>query len=337
MIRCRGSSCVIESVNAGATESGRGGKMVNVKNLCDDILQECGKVIVGNETEIKLMVMAIFSGGHILIEAVPGTGKTTLVKTISKILGLASKRVQFVSDLMPSDILGVTIYDQKEQDFKFRKGPVFTNVLLADEINRAVPRTQSALLEAMEEHQVTMDGTVYVLPKPFVVMATQNPVEFESTFHLPLAQLDRFFVKISLSYPTEEEESYMLENMKFINDFQDVSTITEAETLLEIQRRCQMVHASGEITRYVMDVIKATREKKEILVGASPRAAKSLLQGAKAWAMIQGRDFVIPDDVQELAAPILAHRLIVNPMGAAAVKSNEGVVKKIIEETKVRK
>lgn len=311
--------------------------MVNVKNLCDDILQECGKVIVGNETEIKWMVMSIFSGGHVLIEAVPGTGKTTLVKTIAKILGLASKRIQFVSDLMPSDVLGVTVYDQKKQDFRFRKGPVFTNILLADEINRAVPRTQSALLEAMEEHQVTMDGTVYALPKPFMVMATQNPVEFESTFHLPLAQLDRFFVKIPLSYPNAEEEAYMLENMKFVNDFQDVSTITEVETLLEIQRCCETVHASGKIIGYVMDMIKATREKKEILVGASPRAAKSLLQGAKAWAMIQGRDFVIPDDIQDLAVPMLAHRLIVNPVGAAAAKGNEAMVRKIIEETKIRK
>ncbi|MCI9595878.1 MAG: MoxR family ATPase [Firmicutes bacterium] len=311
--------------------------MENVKCLCQDILQECRKVIVGNEKEIKLMIMSIFSGGHVLIEAVPGTGKTTLVKTMAKILGLASERIQFVSDLMPSDILGVTIYDQKDQDFKFRKGPIFTNILLADEINRAVPRTQSALLEAMEEHQVTIDGNLYALAKPFVVMATQNPVEFESTFNLPLAQLDRFFVKISLSYPKAEEEAYMLANMRFVNDLQEVSTITQAETLLEIQSTCEAIHVSVEIIGYVMDIIKATREKKEILVGASPRAAKSLVQGAKAWAMIQGRDFVTPDDIQELAVPMLAHRMIVNPMGTGAVKGGEAMIKKIIEETKVRK
>ncbi len=311
--------------------------MVNVKNLCHDILQECSKIIVGNEKEIKLMVMSILSGGHILIEAVPGMGKTTLVKTISKILGLASERIQFVSDLMPSDILGVTVYDQKEHDFRFQKGPIFTNILLADEINRAVPRTQSALLEAMEECQVTIDGNGYMLPKPFVVMATQNPVEFESTFNLPLAQLDRFFVKITLSYPAEEDEAYMLENMKFTNDFEAVSTITEADTLLEIQRYCEDIHASQEIIKYIMDIIKATRNRKEILVGASPRAAKSLLHGSRVWAMMQDRNFVTPDDIQDLAIFMLAHRIIVNPVDTTAIKGNEAIIRKIIEETKVRK
>lgn len=311
--------------------------MNNMKNVYQRILQECNKLIVGNEAEIKLIVMSILSGGHVLLEAAPGTGKTTLVKTISKTLGLQFDRIQFVSDLMPSDILGVNVYNQKEEDFNFRKGPIFTNLLLADEINRAVPRTQSALLEAMEEHQVTVDGNRYLLPEPFIVIATQNPIEYESTFRLPLAQLDRFFCKIVLKYPTKEKELYMIEHLKFVNDFGSILNVVDSEQLVQIQKQSETVYTSREVLTYVIELIHATRNRKEIMIGASPRATKCLLHGAKIWAMMDERDFVTPDDVQDIAEQILAHRLVMNPNSLSAKRTSDVIVKEIIEEIRVKK
>lgn len=285
---------------------------IDVPALSQRIIEQVQKIVVGKEEQARLMVTAILSQGHILLDDVPGVGKTTLVKTLAIALGCDFKRVQFTPDLLPSDVVGMNMFDQKENRFKRMDGPVMTNLLLADEINRAIPRTQSALLEAMEERQVTIDGETTPLPVPFVVMATQNPVEFESTFRLPAAQMDRFFLRLSLGYPTQAEEARMLRGVGDAIPFDQVEAVTSAAELAVIQEQIQSVTVEDSVLDYLVELVAATRNHPLIRMGAGPRGSRALYRGGKTLAAMSGRDFVIPDDVQRLAIPVLAHRLVLS-------------------------
>ncbi len=283
---------------------------MDIKKLSDEILAETEKIIVGKTDCIKKVIMAILSGGHVLLNDLPGVGKTTLVKTLSKAIGCDYRRIQFVSDMLPSDIIGMNIFNQKSGDFELRKGPVMTNILLADEINRAIPRTQSALLEAMEEHQITIDGNTFALPSPFIVLATENPVEAESTFHLPIAQMDRFLISLSIGYPCEDEEIRML---KIVGDeipFDKVNAIADSNTIIQAQEECRKVHVSDSIDSYIVKITNETRKDPRLSMGASPRASRALYQASKAWAAMNGRTFVTPDDVKDIVYDVLVHRMM---------------------------
>lgn len=303
--------------------------------LADEMIKQTEKIIVGKTRQIEFIIMTLLAEGHMLLDDLPGVGKTTLVKTLSIVLGCSSKRIQFVPDLLPSDITGMNIYNQKSGEFQLFQGPVMTNILLADEINRAIPRTQSALLEAMEEKQVTIDGETMALPRPFIVMATQNPVESESTFQLPAAQMDRFLVKLSLGYPNASEERKMLESLGDSIPFSKVETVTCAEELVKIQDELHKIYISDDVSGYIVDIVRATREHPLIRMGASPRASRGLYKASKAWAAMQGRDFVTPDDIQTLARPVLAHRLMLTNEARLAGKSAASLIDEIIQKTPI--
>ena len=283
---------------------------MDIRKLAQQIQEEAEKIIVGKSEQIRLITMAVLADGHVLLDDLPGVGKTTLVKTISLALGCRFGRVQFVPDMLPSDILGMRIFNQKTGDFELRHGPVMTNLLLADEINRAIPRTQSALLEAMEERQISIDTEQYALPRPFLVLATQNPVESESTFHLPAAQMDRFLLRISMGYPKPEEERQMLHQLGDEIPFHTVRAVTNAEQLLQAQQEIRSVQVSDAVADYIIALCDATRTHPQLVMGASPRASRSLYRAVKTWAAMEGRSYATPDDVKLLAHPVLEHRLI---------------------------
>ena len=308
---------------------------MDIREFTQKMTAEAEKIIIGKRDKIELIIMALLADGHILIEDMPGVGKTTLVKVLAQASGCSSKRVQFVPDLLPSDITGLNIYDQKSGEFKLLRGPVFTNLLLADEINRAVPRTQSALLEAMEEKRVTIDGESMKLNKPFMVMATQNPVESESTFRLPAAQMDRFLIRISMGYPDAEEEKRMLYTLGDEMPFDKVNTVSDPETIVELRRKVMEVRLSEAVADYIVAITTATRTFPGLAMGASPRASRALYRAAKAWAAMQGRDFVIPDDVKYLAPFVLAHRLLVSGEARLSGLSGESVIKAVLEKVAV--
>jgi MoxR-like ATPase len=271
------------------------------------------RVIFGKHHEVELALVALVCRGHILVEDVPGTGKTMLAKAIARSLGCSFKRIQFTPDLLPSDVTGVSIFNQRTNEFQFRPGPVMTQIVLADEINRATPKTQSALLEAMEEHQVTVDGVTYQLPDPFLVMATQNPIEYEGTFPLPEAQLDRFFIRLQLGYPKEREEIAILDAQRVIHPLETIEQVMGADELLKAMSAVKDVHIAEQVKTYVVGVVNATRSHPDVYLGASPRGSLALARASQAYALIQGRDFVLPDDVKALAGPTLSHRLILQP------------------------
>ena len=271
------------------------------------------RVIFGKHHEVELALVALVCRGHILVEDVPGTGKTVLAKAIARSLGCSFKRIQFTPDLLPSDVTGVSIFNQRTSQFEFRPGPVMTQIVLADEINRATPKTQSALLEAMEEHQVTVDGVTYQLPDPFLVMATQNPIEYEGTFPLPEAQLDRFFIRLQLGYPKEREEIAILDAQRVIHPLETIEQVMGADELLRAMSAVKDVHIAEPVKTYVVSVVNATRSHPDVYLGASPRGSLALARASQAYALIQGRDFVLPDDVKQLAGPTLSHRLILQP------------------------
>ena len=283
---------------------------MDIRRLAQEIQAETEKIIVGKSDRIRMIIMAVLANGHMLLDDLPGVGKTTLVKTISLALGCRSGRIQFVPDMLPSDIIGMRIFNQKTGDFELRQGPVMTNILLADEINRAIPRTQSALLEAMEERQISIDGEQFALPAPFLVLATQNPVESESTFRLPAAQMDRFLICISMGYPRPEEEREMLRKLGDEIPFDTVRAVTSAEELVKAQQEIAAVHVSDAVADYIVALVGMTRKHDQLVMGASPRASRGLYRAAKVWAAMEGRDFVTPDDVKALAHPILEHRLV---------------------------
>ena len=277
------------------------------------LLDNVSRVIIGKERVVELCLVALLCEGHVLIEDVPGIGKTTLAKAIARSLGCSFRRIQFTPDLLPSDVTGVLYFNQKAQEFEFRPGPLIAQIVLADEINRATPRTQSALLEAMQERQVTVDVETIPLPRPFLVLATQNPIELEGTFPLPEAQLDRFLMRISLGYPSEKEEGEILLRYEREDPLESLQAVVEADELLALQRRVREVLVVESVRDYVVRLVRATREHEAIELGVSPRGAMSLYRTAQALAALRGRPFVTPDDVKELAAPVLSHRIIVNP------------------------
>ena len=285
-----------------------------ISGLAARLTANIGRVIVGKEKETGLVLAALLAGGHILLEDVPGTGKTTLAKSLARSIDCAFARVQFTPDLLPSDVTGMRIYDQREMRFSFIKGPVFTNILLADEINRATPRTQSALLECMEERQVTDGGTTYPLAAPFLVIATQNPVETQGTFPLPEAQLDRFMIRLSLGYPGREEAVAMLARFIRNQPLEALSPAASAEEITEAAALIKDCHVSEDVMRYMAAVCEAARDANTVRLGPSPRALLALMRCAQALAAIRGRAYVIPDDVKELAVPVLAHRVILRGM-----------------------
>jgi MoxR-like ATPase len=281
-----------------------------VKEAADKIVTNVSKVIVGKKEITELTLVALLCEGNVLMEDVPGVGKTMLAKAVAKSLGCSFHRIQSTPDLLPSDITGVQFYNQKTGLFEFHPGPIMTNILLVDEINRATPRTQSALLEAMQEQQITVDMTTVHLPRPFLLMATQNPIELEGTFPLPEAQLDRFMLRLRLGYPNEEDESTILCRFQEENPLDDLTAVTESQELLSLQKLCRHIFVEETVRKYVVAIIRATRIHPDIKLGASPRASLGLHQAAQTLAALRGRNYVIPDDVKYLAIPTLAHRLI---------------------------
>ena len=308
---------------------------MKTQKCAERLKKEIAKIFVGKTQQVELITMSVFAGGHVLLDDLPGSGKTTLIKTMSRALGCDFKRIQFTPDLLPSDIIGMTIYDRAEGTFKQVKGPVFTNILLADEINRAIPRTQAALLEAMEEQQVTIDNDTFTLPEPFFVMATQNPVERESTFQLPAAQMDRFFVRLSLGFPDREEEAKMLTELGDSMDFSVVETVSSPEELMELRSEIQSVYVSDNIKEYIVELVHRSREHKLLKSGASPRASRCLYQGGKSHAAIQGRDYVTPEDIAAIFLPIMGHRVILSNEARYTKKSEADILNSILEETPV--
>lgn len=308
---------------------------MRTQECANALKKEIEKIIIGKPEQIHHILLAVLCGGHVLLDDLPGSGKTTLIRALSLALGCDYRRIQFTPDLLPSDILGMTIYNQKTGDFELRKGPVDTNILLADEINRAIPRTQSALLEAMEERQITIDGQTFLLPEPFLVMATQNPVERESTFQLPAAQMDRFFIRISLGYPKMSEEMEMLENLGDGIPFDKIDAVTSPEELMEMRREIQDVAISQPLKEYIVSLVHATRNHPSLKAGASPRASRTLFQGAKASAASEGRSYAIPEDVQKLAIPVLSHRIVLTGEARYSRKTPGEIIAQILEDTPV--
>ncbi|MBE5971939.1 MAG: MoxR family ATPase [Lachnoclostridium sp.] len=274
------------------------------------VVESCSKVIVGKEEEIKLIFVSFLCSGHVLLEDVPGTGKTMLLRAFAKTVGSDFKRIQFTPDLLPSDLTGINFYNQKSGEFEFRKGPLFTNIVLADEINRATPRTQSSLLEAMEEAQITVDGTTYPMAEPFFVMATQNPIESYGTFPLPEAQLDRFFMKISLGYMTREQEMAVISRPSSADLLKVLSPVLTAEEIAEMKAQFTMVRVHKDVLSYMMDIIEKTRTESRFVTGVSTRGAIALYKASQAKAALEGRDYVIPEDVLAVAPYVLSHRII---------------------------
>jgi MoxR-like ATPase len=293
------------------------------------------KVIVGKSEVIDLALVAVLCEGHILIEDVPGIGKTTLGRSLAASLGCTFRRIQFTPDLLPSDVTGINFFNQKTQTFEFRPGPVMTQVVLADEINRATPRTQSSLLEAMQERQITVDGETYALPRPFLVIATQNPIELEGTFPLPEAQVDRFLIKLPLGYPSEEEEHKMLLRFERDDPLETLEAVTTPDELLALQEQVRKVRVEESVRGYIVDIVRATRDHKDIQLGASPRGTLALYKCAQALAAIRGREYVLPDDVKLLAPYVLTHRILIGATTRLRGRSLSDVLMDVIETAPV--
>jgi MoxR-like ATPase len=303
-----------------------------IRHFADQLQANIGKVIVGKQEVIESLTIALLCEGHILLEDVPGVGKTMLARALALSLNTEFRRLQCTPDLLPSDITGVSIYNQESRHFQFIPGPAFTNVLLADEINRATPRAQAALLECMGERQVTVDGVTRQLPRPFLVLATQNPVEYEGTFPLPEAQLDRFLFKLSLGYLNADEESQMLQNLGRRHPIEELSTVIEGERIPALAEQIWQVHVADAVREYIVALTQATRRQSDLALGASPRGALSLYRSAQARAAIRGRDYVLPDDVQALALLALPHRCIVKPESSLRGRTAQAIISDIVEQ-----
>ncbi len=306
-----------------------------VKEGADRLTGNVSKVIVGKKDAIELVMVALLCEGHILIEDIPGIGKTMLAKAAARSLGCSFKRIQSTPDLLPSDVTGIHYFNQKTSEFEFRPGPIMANVVLVDEINRATPRTQSCLLECMQEKQVTVDLETIALPNPFLIMATQNPVELEGTFPLPEAQLDRFLLRVSLGYPAEDEEGEILTRFQQENPLDSLTSVIEAEEILRLQKLCRQVHVEGSVRDYAIAISRATRNHGDIKLGASPRATLGLHLASQALAAVRGRNYVIPDDVKYLAVPVMAHRLIARAEARLRGHSTEAIVSDILSTVPV--
>lgn len=303
-------------------------ELERIGRLAQRIKDNIKQVIVGKDHVIDQLLISLIASGHVLLEDVPGTGKTLLAKSLAKSLDCSFKRVQFTPDLLPSDLSGINFYNQKTGEFEFRPGPIFTNILLGDEINRATPRTQSSLLECMEEGQVTVDGETRQLDRPFMVIATQNPVETQGTFPLPEAQLDRFLIKVDMGYPSTEEGIEILRRFKETNPLADIRPVASQDEIIKAQQNYSKVYVSQDILRYIVKIVEMTRQHSEVVLGVSPRGSQALLKAAQVYAIMRGRDFVSPDDVKDIIKPVLGHRIILrNVMG-----KREGQLETIIEQ-----
>jgi MoxR-like ATPase len=309
--------------------------VLRIKSIADRLHDNVERVIVGKSETVSLALVAILCEGHILLEDVPGTGKTMLAKTLSRSIGCSFNRIQFTPDLMPSDVTGIHYFDQKSQEFVFREGPLVSQIVLADEINRATPRTQSALLEAMEEGQITVEGKTNKLPRPFMVIATQNPVELEGTFPLPEAQLDRFLLRLNMGYPSAIEEDFILERFEHDDPLINLNSVAEAEEIMEMAAALKNLHVDISIRQYVVELTRATREESAFELGASPRASLALFKAVRAYAAINGRDYALPDDVKKMAPHVLAHRLILSSQARLRGRSIEDFLSEIIERVPV--
>lgn len=299
------------------------------------IIDNVEKVIIGKRESVTQTVIALLCQGHVLIEDVPGTGKTVLAKSIAKSIGCRFQRIQFTPDMLPSDVTGVSVFNQQTREFEFRPGPVMAQIVLTDEINRATPKTQSALLEAMEERQVTVDGVTHPMQRPFLVLATQNPIEYEGTFPLPEAQLDRFMLRISLGYPSPADEIQMMDSQREVHPVETIGQAVAAEELLEAQKVVKQVYIDDQIKEYIVELVNSSRRHPDVYLGASPRGSLALYKTAQAQAAIENRDFVIPDDVKELAQAALAHRLIISPAARIKNVDTRSVVQEILESVPV--
>ena len=306
-----------------------------VQSLTERVVQNIERVIVGKRREVELVLLALLCRGHVLIEDVPGVGKTVIAKAFARTVGCSFKRIQFTPDLLPSDVTGVSIFNQQTQRFEFRPGPIIAQLVLADEINRATPKTQSALLEAMEEAQVTVDGETHTLPEPFIVLATENPIEYQGTFPLPEAQLDRFLIRVSLGYPGRDNELQMLERQHDVHPLVNLGQTISIESLVAAQNAVRSVHVAPPVAAYVVAVVEATRRHESVQLGASPRGSLALYNTARAWAAMNGRAYVEPDDVKALAEAALAHRVIVHPGARLRGITSTSVIRDILSTVPV--
>ena len=309
--------------------------MSNVQTLATTLIENVEKVIVGKTASVRTAVISLLSSGHLLIEDVPGVGKTMLARALARSVGLAFDRIQFTPDMLPSDITGVSIFNQQTREFEFRPGPIMAQIVLADEINRATPKTQAALLEAMEERQVTVDGVTYPLKRPFMVIATQNPIEYEGTFPLPEAQLDRFLLRIDLGYPSARDEIAMLDRQQHHHPIETVEQVVTADELLAAQAAIREIYVDDRIKQYIVALVDASRKSSDVYLGASPRASLTLFRTAQALAAIAGRDYVVPDDVKALAVSAMAHRIIVGPAARIKDVSSANIVEEILRTVPV--
>jgi MoxR-like ATPase len=301
-----------------------------VQQLAARIIANVEQVIVGKRRIVELVLVALLCRGHVLIEDVPGTGKTMLARSIALSIGSSFKRIQCTPDLLPSDVTGVSIFNQQTREFEFRPGPIMAQIVLADEINRATPKTQSALLEAMEERQITVDGVTHPLPQPFIVLATQNPIEYEGTFPLPEAQLDRFLLRVHIGYADRLDEIAILKRQRDGHPIETLSTVVDVAELLHLQEVIKQVHVDDLIVEYIVALVVATRDHGDVYLGASTRGALALYRAAQAWAAINGRDFVIPDDVKLLAQPVLGHRLIISPAARVRNVTAQAIIDEVL-------
>jgi MoxR-like ATPase len=307
----------------------------DIQSTAQQIRANVGKVIVGKDAVVDLALVALLCEGHILFEDVPGIGKTTLAKALARSLGCSFRRIQCTPDLLPSDVTGLAVFNQKTQEFEYRAGPVMAQILLADEINRATPRTQSALLEAMQERQITVDGATKMLPRPFLVLATQNPIELEGTFPLPEAQIDRFFMRLRLGYPTDEEENAILLRFERDDPLDNLQAVVDADAILAMQHIVRTVRVESSVRDYVIAVVRATRAHTSVQLGASPRGSLYLYHAAQAFAALHGREFVLPDDVKYLTPFVLTHRLIISAQTRLRGRDAEQIVKEVVEAVPV--
>jgi len=305
--------------------------MADVQSFSERVIENIEKVIVGKRSTVELAVVGLLCQGHILIEDVPGVGKTMLARSLARSLGCSFSRIQFTPDMLPSDVTGVSIFNQVTREFEFRAGPIMSQVVLADEINRATPKTQAALLEAMEERQVTVDGVTHKLPRPFMVLATQNPIEYEGTFPLPEAQIDRFLLRIRLGYPAAHDEVDILNRQQYTHPFESLDTVLSVEELSEVQEAIKGVYVSPALKSYIVELSRQTRRHGEVYLGASPRGSLSLYRCAQARSAMAGRDYVLPDDVKKLAEGALAHRVILGPGARLRDLSAEQIVQEILQ------